>query len=741
VRDAQGKIIPPAPKRRGSLKNKSTGPTKIALPLGQVEEFHSVSNSPVEAGPKDLVSSVPMLRSEHKRTTSTSTFHTAQSETTRPSSPARKLSTRSVGPVKTGAPEMRGDGWRRSRAGAPRRPSQTLLAPTSSDMANQYADEEPLVHEPQPVAPDHQYDQHHERHHDQHQDVSDIGGYFPPQSLPTTVHRSQSPAPHEYSVRVLPAQSPPAPSPPPHDLRAQSPPAHDLRSQSPLAHDMRAQSPPAHDVLTHSPPAHDPRAYSPPTHDSQAYSPPIHDPPSYTPPPRDSPLMSPDQSPPIQTPRAQSPTLEDGHIHILPADNPPAVVHAYEDPRYQPHVDTQVESDMRSPVLDTPTYVLPRMPTPTLTSPGVLLNPPSAISSPTFDRALSPGPRTPPRSVHIEYMDDVHHPMPSGRPIPRSIAALSGSEQQQREQNRQTGSEMSFIAVEPLTKREKLAASVLNISSMPWLRTRMSTSRSQPYAESSYQSTHEEDDARYYDRHDRHDRHDRRRQPTDYLASPNAPQLPLLSHTPPPRPEIGKLPSWYPREQAARAAAHSPLAREPRGPRVGQEAWGWRSSPQHGIPEESEEPSQSITMPPWPYAGGVVTSGPDVPNDLIRGESVMTPPILPPRPTALAPEPVPRPGAERKRTPKYRIEQDAHGHPVLVPEPGFDDSRWTVFEIGGIEFKRAPGTSDTGKGAQWVPKRLSGLRRPESHLRSHEHQYSESPAPLHAALEGRQYDV
>jgi hypothetical protein len=146
-----------------------------------------------------------------------------------------------------------------------------------------------------------------------------------------------------------------------------------------------------------------------------------------------------------------------------------------------------------------------------------------------------------------------------------------------------------------------------------------------------------------------------------------------------------------------------------------------------------------VNMPPWPYASGVVTPGPDVGNDLVRGVSMM-PPILPPRPVASTPEPAVRPSSEKKRLPKYRIEQDERGHPVLVPEPGFDDSRWTVFELGGVEFKRAPGAGDNAKGAQWIPKRFSGLRQPEGH-RPYEYQYSESPGPLHAPLEGRQYNA
>ncbi|KAG8681425.1 hypothetical protein FRC09_017499 [Ceratobasidium sp. 395] len=697
--------------------------------MGQVEEFHSVhSNSPTEAEPKDFVSGVPMLRSENKRTTSTTTFHTAQSETTRPSTPARKLSTSSTRQAKASTSESKGEGWRRSRSGAPRRPSQTLLATTTDTTGNQYADEELLTHDPQPVDLGHEQDYRHKPHHT-HQETSDAGGYFPAQAPPIVVHRSQSPVPHEPSVRILPAQSPPPmhslppiPSSPP----APSPPP--IRPSTPQ--EVRAETPP--------PAPLPPRARSPP---------PLLEPgQAYTPPPRNSPLVSPEQSPPIQTPRAHTPPLEDRQVHILPADNPPAEHRTYEphydEHRYQPrieaHVETHVETDARSPALGTP-YVLPRMPTPTLTSPGVLLNRPSPLPSPVIDRSADPGPRTPPRSVHIEYADDVHDPATSERPVPRTPAELPEMEQQRREQNRKTGSEMSFVAIEPLTKREKLAASMLSISSMPWLRGRLSA-RSQQYAESTYPSSHEGDDPRYPDRYDRHERP---RQQTDYLGSPTVPQLPPMSHSPPPRPEVGKLPSWYPREQAARAAAHSPLARDSRGPtKVGQEAWGWRSSPdphRFGIPEEPEEPGQTVNMPPWPYAGGVVTPGPDMQNDLIRGESVMTPPMLPPRPVPHRPESGLRVSGEKKRMPKYRIEQDDRGYPVLVPEPGFDDSRWTVFEIGGVEFKRAPGAGE-GRGTQWIPKRLSG-RRPDSHLSPLAHQYSDSPAPMHTALEGRQYDA
>lgn len=191
---------------------------------------------------------------------------------------------------------------------------------------------------------------------------------------------------------------------------------------------------------------------------------------------------------------------------------------------------------------------------------------------------------------------------------------------------------------------------------------------------------------------------------------------------------------WYPREQAARNPVRQPSPqRESRGPRVGQEAWGWRSSP-HGIPEETEE-MVPPTKPAWHHGPGAVTPSPDTP----KGDGMLAPPTFPPRPvTPRALDPELRPSGEKKRVPKYRIEQGEHGHPVLVPEPGYDDSRWTVFEIGGVEFKRA--SQDVARGPQWIPKRLgSGLRR--SDARSHDYQYSESPAATHAPLEGRQLDA
>ncbi|QRV72726.1 hypothetical protein RhiJN_00740 [Ceratobasidium sp. AG-Ba] len=747
VRDAQGRIIPAAtPKRRGSLKNKTTGPTKIALPMGQVEEFHSVhSNSPTEAAPKDLVSGVPMLRSEHKRTTSTTTFHTAQSETTRPNTPARKLSNSSTRQAKTsGASESKHEGWRRSRAGAPRRPSQTILATTTGVTENQYADEEPVAHDTR-VLPGHESEHRHTDRRGHHQESSD--SYFPPQPIPIVVHRSRSPASQDQIAYSPPVHGPPSVLP--HDAsNAVRHPPGPTRTPPPQRPPPDHSPPPVPNVGPPTPPSppHPPaRASSPPPLDPRSRSPPplLEPGQSYTPPPRHSLHASPEPSPPIQTPRIQTTPLENQEVHILPVDNPTAEHHPYEAPRYQSHIETQVEPVARSSQLDTP-YVLPRMPTPTLTSPGVLLDRPSPTASPMIDRSAPSGPRTPPRSIHIEDPDEVHNPSLSERPLPRPVAEISGVEQQRRSQNRKTGSEMSFVTVEPLSKREKLAASMLSISSMPWLRGRLSSSRSQPYAESSYHSNHDDDDSRYHDRYDRHERH---RQHPDYVPSPTVPQLPPMTHSPPPRPEVGKLPSWYPREQAARAAASSPLARDSRGPKIGQEAWGWRSSPdphRFGIPEEPEEneeaSSQPVTMPPWPYAGGVVTPGPNIPNDVVRGESMMTPPILPPRPAVPSSEATPRASGEKKRMPKYRIEQDDRGYPVLVPEPGFDDSRWTVFEIGGVQFKRAPGATDGAKGAQWVPNRLSG-RRPDSHLSPLAHQYSDSPAPMHTALDERHHNA
>ncbi|KAF8607647.1 hypothetical protein BDV93DRAFT_274941 [Ceratobasidium sp. AG-I] len=725
LRDAQGnEIVPPAPKRRTSQKGRTTGPTKIVLPMGGVEEFHSVhEQSPYEHGPQDL------------------------SASTRPGSPARKLSGQSTRQAKPNVSDPKYDGWRRSRAGAPRRPSQTLLVATPS--GNQYADEEPLAQDPQPILSTEErdpYSTHHAKHYPEHHPERHLE--HRPDHQPD-YHLRNHP---EYRPEYNPEQRlegrselrPEHPSERYQDYRPEDRP-EDLPDHRPEHRPERlAERHPEHSdypqertdvanslpsrALSPPPVAH--RSHSPIPHEPVVHVLPAQNPPIRTPPPRDSPgHMSPEQSPPVLTPRAQSPPLGDNHVRILPHDSTLGEHPTHGDTRYNPHLHTQVVADMRSPVLDTPTYVLPRMPTPTLTSPGVLLNPPSAMSSPTIERQLSPRPYSPARDVPIEYGDHGPESTPDGHPIPRSFAVLSGAEQQRREQYRKTGSEMSYVTVEPLTKREKLAASVLSLSSKPWLRARLSSARSHHYADSSYHSTHDDGDSRFHDRH---------RQHTDYMGSPTAPQLPAMSTTPPPRPEVGKLPSWYPREQAARAAG-TPPARESRGPRVGQEAWGWRSSPHHGIPEEHEGP-QPVNMPPWPYAGGVVTPGPEISNNFVRGESVMTPPMLPPRPVNRTPEPGARLGAERKRTPKYRIEQDSHGHPVLIPEPGFDDNRWTVFEIGGIEFKKDPVPGDGAKSVQWVPKPTSGLRHAVSRG-SLNRQYSDSPAPMHASLEGRHYDT
>ncbi|CAE6522883.1 unnamed protein product [Rhizoctonia solani] len=807
-RDAQGnRIYPQGPKRKTSQKKKShahTGPTKIALPMGQVEEFHSVhSNSPTEPQLLDPVSSDPKSRGEHKRTISTTTFHTAQSGNTRPGSPTRKLSSQSTLQVKPSAPDTKYDGWRRSRAGAPRRPSETLLASPPSN-GNQYADEAPILHD-QPLFTDPQeYNQEAPGHGDtlsppHHplapnpapapipvpvavaprslspipassgtRSISPVPAAPAPRSLspipptpdmapPVTDHRSQSPLPSETSVHIHIVHGPRMPSPVPPPVVSASPalaggPPPLLRMSPP-----RRNTPPP---LISTPP---PRIVTPPPAMSMpvpvtAPAPvaplrvipqrserplpaePTQEPPRpntppapvRTPSPRGLPIYaSPDQSPPIQTPRAHTPNLED-HIQINPADTLPGESHGYEDHRYRPPLDPHPYGgggpEVRSPVLDTPTYVMPRQPTPTLTTPGVMLNPPSGATSPTIDRDLGPRPDSPVRSVRIEYQErPPTSSILSNRPMPRHLTGLSESEQQMRQQNRQTGSEMSFVTVEPLSKREKLAASVLSISSMPW-RNRVSSRSHHP--DSSYHSTHDGDSRYYYDRH---------RHPMDYPTSATPPQLPPVdtgsAHTAPPRSDASKeLPMWYPREQTARNPVRQPSPqRESRGPRVGQEAWGWRSSP-HGIPEEAEEGASAI-KPPWQHGPGTVTPSPDTP----KGDSMLlAPPTFPPRPVASrTPEPEMRPSGEKKRVPKYRIEQDERGHPVLVPEPGFDDSRWTVFEIGGVEFKRA--TGDPNRGTQWMPKRLSGLRRSEA--RSHDYQYSGSPAAMPAPLEGRQYNA
>ncbi|CAE6444786.1 unnamed protein product, partial [Rhizoctonia solani] len=806
-RDAQGnRIYPQEPKRRTSQKKKAhaTGPTKIALPMGQVEEFHSVhSNSPTEPQFLDPVSSDPKSRGEHKRTISTTTFHTAQSGNTRPGSPTRKMSAQSTLQVKPSAPDAKYDSWRRSRAGAPRRPSETLLASPPSN-GNQYADETPILHDQPLFTTDPQ---------EYGQELPEHGGTLspprPPASNPTvapismpiasvprslspipassggrsispvpasvprsvspivplgashsaTDHRSQSPLPSETSVHIHIVHGPRMPSPVPPAVVSASPalasgPPPLLRTSTP-----RRNTPPP---LISTPP---PRIGTPPSAMSMpvpmpAPAPTVHSPrvipgiperplpleptetpsrsstppaPVRTPSPHELPThTSPDQTPPIQTPRAHTPNLEE-HIQINPADTLPGEPHGYEEPRYRPHLDPHYQGpEVRSPVPDTPSYDVLRRPTPTLTTPGVMLHHPSAPTSPSIDRDVSTRAESPLRSVRIEYQErPPTSSMLSNRPMPRHLAGLSESEQQMRHQNRQTGSEMSFVTVEPLTKREKLAASVLSISSMPWLRNRISSRSHHP--DSSYHSTHDGDSRYYYDRH---------RHPMDYPASTTPPQLPPVDtgnpHAPYSPTDTKELPMWYPREQTVRNPVGPPSPqRESRGPRVGQEAWGWRSSP-HGIPEETEEnPSPNK---PWQHGPGAGTPSPDIP----KGDGMLAPPVpstlptLPSRPVAPpTPDPEGRPSGEKKRVPKYRIEQGERGHPVLVPEPGFDDSRWTVFEIGGVEFKRGPG--DTTRGAQWMPKRLSGLRR--SDARPHDYSYSESPAPIHPPLEGRQHNA
>ncbi|CAE6391588.1 unnamed protein product [Rhizoctonia solani] len=792
-RDAQGnRIFPQEPKRKTSQKKKShghTGPTKIALPMGQVEEFHSVhSNSPTE--PQYL----------------------EPSGNTRPGSPTRKMSSQSTHQVKATVPDTKYDGWRRSRAGAPRRPSQTLIASPPSN-GNQYADEAPIIDDPPIFTTDPQeYDQELPGHGNTLSPAHHPSTFSPtlapnpahvasaprslspipvssgprsispapigvapvprslspipptPEIAPTSDLRSQSPLPSETSVHIHIVHGPRMPSPAPP--RATASPAPDS-SPPPVvsASPALASGPPP--LIRMSPPRRNtppplistppPRIVTPPPAMSMPVPVPAPAPSFKVIPPRlerplpsepteefrsRSPLVpvripsphglpaheSPDHTPPIQTPRAHSPNLED-HIQINPVDTLPGESHGYEDARYRSHMDPHSYGgpEARSPIPDTPTYILPRQPTPTLMTPGVMVHDPSGPTS-LIDRDPGLGSHSPARSVVIEYQErPPTSSMLSNRPMPRHLTGLSESEQQLRQQNRQTGSEMSFVNVEPLSKREKLAASVLSISSMPWLRNRTSSRSHHP--DSSYHSTHDGDSRYYYDRY---------RQPVDYPTSATPPQLPPVdtgsSHTAYPRPDTSKeLPAWYPREQTARNPTLSvPPQRESRGPRVGQEAWGWRSSP-HGIPEEAEE-SPPDTKPPWHHGPGAVTPSPDTP----RGDGMLAPPTLPPRPvTPHTPEPGIQPSGEKRRVPKYRIQQDERGHPVLVPEPGFDDSRWTVFEIGGVEFKRAP--SDPVRGAQWMPKRLSGLRRSEA--RTQDYQYSESPAPIHVPLEGRQYNA
>ncbi|KAJ1308599.1 hypothetical protein OPQ81_004297 [Rhizoctonia solani] len=693
-RDAQGnRIFPQEPKRKTSQKKKPnahTGPTKIALPMGQVEEFHSVhSNSPTEPQFLD------------------------PSGNTRPGSPTRKLSSQSTLQVKPSAPDTKYDGWRRSRAGAPRRPSETLLVSPPSN-GNQYADEAPILHDQPLFTADPQgYNQELPGHDDtlspphhlpapspahapdppphfysctrsfrtpisfphprviwysilspapaapaprSHSPVPPI----PNVTHPTGDHRSQSPLPSETSVHIHIVHGPriPSPAPPPvvsaSSALASGPPPL-LRTSPP-----RRNTPPP---LISTPP---PRIVTPPPAMSMpipvtAPTPvvssrvipqrperllpaePIQGPhPNIPPVPARMPSppahASPDHTPPIQTPRAHTPNLED-HIQINPADTVPGESHGYEDPRYRPppNPHSYGEPEVRSPVPDTPSYVLPRQPTPTLTTPGVMLNPPSEATSPTIDRDLSPRSDSPPRSVRIEHQERPPiSSMLSNRPMPRHLAGLSESEQQMRQQNRQTGSEMSFVNVEPLTKREKLAASVLR-------------------------------EPRYYP--------DRYRQHMEYPTSTPPPQLPPVdtgSSTTHPRPDTSKeLPMWYPREQTARNPVRQPSPqRESRGPRVVHEAWGWRSSP-HGIPEEAEEHAPA-TKPSWHHGPDVVAPHPD----MSRGDGMLAPPILPPRPVAVrTPDPDVRSSGEKKRVPKYRIEQDERGHPVLVPEPGYDDRR------------------------------------------------------------------
>ncbi|QRW15993.1 hypothetical protein RhiXN_03994 [Rhizoctonia solani] len=630
-----------------------TGPTKIALPWAKWKNFILCTQTRL------LNLNIWSL---------TTTFHTAQSGNTRPGSPTRKMSSQSTHQVKASVPDTKYDGWRRSRAGAPRRPSQTLLASPPSN-GNQYADEAPIMDDPPIFTTDPQeYDQ-------------ELPGMATPCllriiSLPLNRHL------------VVPQQWPPEPdlSPVPAPVAPRTPVSEPVTERTSvhihIVHGPRIPSPaPARATATPTPDSPRPPVVSaspalasgpPPL--IRIYSPPAISMPIPVPAPAPSPrvlplkierqLPSEPSEPPEPRPRSPSfrfehhrPSFTTPDLHQTPPIQTPrahtpiwkTIFKSIQSTPSRANRTATMILEVRSPVPDTPhMYFL---------GGNSYIDESRSHGQRSFRSYFSYRPGSWPRTLFPctirEYRVSERPPtgsMLSNRPMPRHIAGLSESEHQMRQQNRQTGSEMS-------------GSSLLRSA---WTAYRLSDfSHSTPIT------------------------------PVDTGSS----------HTTRPRPDPSKeLPAWYPREQMARnPTLPVPPERESRGPKIGQEAW-------------------------------VGAQVPMTPKD----DSMPTPPVLPPKPVVPhVPEPEVQPSGEKKRVPKYRIEQDERGHPVLVPEPGSDDSRWTVFEIGGVEFKRAPG--DSARATHWMPKRLSGLRRSE--VRSQAHQYSESPAPVHAPLEGRQYNA
>ncbi|KAG8713273.1 Leucine-rich repeat serine/threonine-protein kinase 2 [Ceratobasidium sp. 395] len=176
---------------------------------------------------------------------------------------------------------------------------------------------------------------------------------------------------------------------------------------------------------------------------------------------------------------------------------------------------------------------------------------------------------TSPRPIYIEDGSNNNNSRDPVAYAPRMVAQLPQSEKEQGSQNNTTSSAMSFVAIDPLTTRQKLAASMLSISSKPWFRGRRVFPRSQQQAELPNPSSQEEYSTRYHN--------DQREQTPQHKSHSGSPVVPLPSpfgFTPPTLREVGMSPSrpsapaWYSDEELAGAAKPTPPPRKLHGPRI-----------------------------------------------------------------------------------------------------------------------------------------------------------------------------
>ncbi|KAG8778250.1 hypothetical protein FRC12_025085 [Ceratobasidium sp. 428] len=167
---------------------------------------------------------------------------------------------------------------------------------------------------------------------------------------------------------------------------------------------------------------------------------------------------------------------------------------------------------------------------------------------------------TPSRPIYIEDGNNNNNSPDLVAHALRMVAQLPQPGKEQRSQNNTTSSAMSFVAINPLTTRQKLAASMLRISLKPWFRGRRVFSRSQQQAESPNPSSQEEYSTRYHN-----EQREQKPQHTGHSGSPVVPLPSPLVGMSPSRPSASARQSD---EELASAALPTPPARKLHGPKI-----------------------------------------------------------------------------------------------------------------------------------------------------------------------------